>query len=170
MRRLHYAYADESGDPGYAFSENSSPRFVLGVILPEQPEQLIDRLLALRRALGKPATFEFRYHQANAGIRQAFFDLLRDEPVALLVAVIHKQYAPADFRRLGRSGIYSHALAGLALRAPVKLTDYKLHLDGSGKQRQFLQGQKRKYGGRAAWRIVQNRVGRTSACWIRHTR
>jgi hypothetical protein len=142
MRRLHYAYADESGDPGYAFSENSSPRFVLGVILPEQPEQLIDRLLALRRALGKPATFEFRYHQANAGIRQAFFDLLRDEPVALLVAVIHKQYAPADFRRLGRSGIYSHALAGLALRAPVKLTDYKLHLDGSGKQRQFLQGPK----------------------------
>ena len=120
--------------------------------------------------LGKPATFEFRYHQANAGIRQAFFDVLRDELISLLVAVIHKQYAPADFRRLGRSGIYSHALAGLALRAPVKLTDYKLHLDGSGKQRQFLQGQKRKYGGRAAWRIVQNRVGRTSACWIRHTR
>jgi hypothetical protein len=101
MRRLHYAYADESGDPGYAFSENSSPRFVLGVILPEQPEQLIDRLLALRRALGKPATFEFRYHQANAGIRQAFFDLLHDEPVSLLVAVIHQAVCACRFPPLG---------------------------------------------------------------------
>ena len=90
MVEPHYAYADESGDPGYAFSANSSPRFVLGVILPEQPEQLIDRLLAVRRALGKPATFEFRYHQANAAIRQAFFGAICDEPIAALVAVIHK--------------------------------------------------------------------------------
>ena len=142
MVEPRYAYADESGDPGYAFGENSSPRFVLGVILPEQPERLIDRLLALRRVLGKPATFEFRYHQANAAIRQAFFSVIRDESVAPLVAVIHKQYAPADFRRLGKPGIYSHALAGLALRAPVELTDCKLYLDGSGKQKQFLQGLK----------------------------
>ena len=142
MVEPHYAYADESGDPGYAFSENASPRFVLGAILPEQPEQLIDRLLALRRALGKPATFEFHFRQANANMRQAFFEVIQTEPVNLLIAVIHKQYAPADFRRLGKSGIYSHALAGLALRAPVRLADCKLFLDGSGKQRVFLQGLK----------------------------
>lgn len=142
MVEPRYAYADESGDPGYAFSANSSPRFVVGVILPEQPEQLIDQLLAVRRVLGKPATFEFRYHQANAAIRQAFFGVICDEPIAALVAVIHKQYAPADFRRLGKSGIYSHALAGLALHAPMGLANCKLHLDGSGKQREFLQGLK----------------------------
>ena len=85
-----YAYADESGDPGYAFSANSSPRFVLAAVLPEQPEQLIDRLLAVRRALGKPATFEFRYHQASAAIRQAFFGAICDEPIGALVGVIHK--------------------------------------------------------------------------------
>ena len=54
MVEPRYAYADESGDPGYAFSANSSPRFVVGVILPEQPEQLIDQLLAVRRVLGIP--------------------------------------------------------------------------------------------------------------------
>ena len=140
MMKPYYAYADESGDPGYAFNKNASPRFVLGVILPEQPEQLIDRLLALRRALGRPATFEFHFRQANANMRQAFFEVIRTEPVNLLMAVIHKQYAPADFRRLGKLGIYSHTLAGLALHAPVKLTDCKLYLDGSGKQREFLQG------------------------------
>ena len=119
-----------------------SPRFVLGVILPDQPERLIDRLLVLRRTSGKPATFEFHFRQANTTIRQAYFDVIRDEPVNLLVAVIHKQYAPTDFRRLGKTGIYSHALAGLALRAPMRLADCKLHLDGSGRQRRFLQGLK----------------------------
>jgi hypothetical protein len=34
-----YAYADESGDPGYQFSANSSPRFVVGIVLPEHPEE-----------------------------------------------------------------------------------------------------------------------------------
>lgn len=142
MIEPYYAYADESGDPGYAFNQNASPRFALGVILPEQPEQLIDRLLVLRRALGRPATFEFHFRQANANLRQAFFEAIQTERLNVLLAVIHKQYAPADFRRLGKSGIYSHALAGLALRAPAKLSDCKLYLDGSGKQREFLQGLK----------------------------
>jgi hypothetical protein len=90
--------------------------------------------------LNSPA--EFRYHQANATIRQAFFSVIRDEPVASLVVVIHKQHALVDFRRLGKLGIYSHALTGLALRAPVGLADCRLFLDGSGKQKQFLQGLK----------------------------
>lgn len=137
--QIRDAYADESGDPGYRFSENSSPRFVVGVVLPEQPEPLIDRLLALRRRLGRPATYEFHFRQSDARLRNAFFETLTMEKLQLLVAVIHKQQAPSDFRRLGKVGLYSHALAGLGLRAPFHLSDCKLHLDGDGKQKQFLQ-------------------------------
>lgn len=136
------AYADESGDTGFAFDANSSRRFVMGVVIPDQPEQLVDRLLALRRYLGRPATFEFHFRQANAKTRHAFFDVLHDESLGVLVAVIHKQYAPADFRRLGKLGVYSHALAGLSLRSPVELSQCRVHLDGSGKQKQFLQSLK----------------------------
>lgn len=139
MWEPRYAYADESGDAGYAFDANSSPRFVMGIVLPQEPEQLVDRLLALRRALGRPATFEFHFRQADAKTRQAFFDVLRGEPLHVLAAVIHKQFAPADFRRLGKQGIYSHALAGLSLRAPFRMSGCRLHLDGSGKQKLFLQ-------------------------------
>ena len=71
------AYIDESGDAGYRFDAASSRRFVVGMVFPEQPEQVIDRLLALRRGLGKPATFEFHFRQADAATRTAFFAMLK---------------------------------------------------------------------------------------------
>lgn len=134
-----YAYIDESGDPGYQFAANSSPRFVVGMVVAEEPEQLIDRLLVLRRELGKPATFEFHFRQADRTLRSAFFEMLQQEPIQVLGAVIHKEYAPNDFRRLGKLGLYSHALAGLGLRAPFVLSRCRVYLDGQGKQKQFLQ-------------------------------
>lgn len=140
--KYSYAYADESGDTGYVFDRGSSKHFVLVVILPEQPEQTIDQLLALRRSLGKAETYEFHFHQADESIRSAFFKAISELPVTTLASVIHKQYAPTDFRRLGKVGVYSHALAGLSLRAPFSLKDCKLHLDGKGKQREFLQALK----------------------------
>lgn len=61
-----------------------------------------------------------------------------DEPLRLLVVVIHKRRAPRDFRRLSKTRLYSHAVAGLALRAPFDLSSCKLYLDGHGKQKSFL--------------------------------
>jgi len=137
-----YAYADESGDAGYDFGANSSSFFVMGTVLPNQPERLVYRLLSLRRVLRRPETFEFHFRQANAKTRQLFLEVVRDEPCDVLIAVVHKQYAPTDFRRLGKLGVYSHAFAGLSLRAPFVMSQCRVHLDGSGKQKQFLQGLK----------------------------
>lgn len=134
-----YAYLDECGDPGYRFDANSSSRFVVGVVLPEDPEQVIDRLLALRRRLGKSASFEFHFRQADVATRLAFLETLQGESIFMLFAVIHKKHAPADFRRLGKVGLYSHALAGLGLRAPFSLARCRFYLDGRGKHKQFLQ-------------------------------
>lgn len=139
---IEHAYADESGDTGYAFDAGSSRYFVMGILFPEKPEQTIDRILALRRILGKPATYEFHFRQADARARSSFFTAIQEEPVKFLAAIIHKPFAPGDFRRLGKLGVYSHALAGAGLRTPFALNPCKLHLDGSGKQKQFLQALK----------------------------
>lgn len=140
--KFTYAYADESGDTGYTFDQGSSKRFVLTVVLPQQPEQTIDRMLSLRRQLGKSETYEFHFHQADAKTRFLFFETIQAEPVVLLSAIIHKQFAPSDFRRLGKLGMYSHALAGIGLRTSFPMNNCKLHLDGKGKQREFLQSLK----------------------------
>ena len=137
-----YAYADESGDTGYKFNAGSSRYFVLGILFPEDPEQTIDRILSLRRTLGKSTTYEFHFRQADERVRSSFFEAIQEEPVQFLAAIIHKPFAPGDFRRLGKLGVYSHALAGIGLRASFPLNQCKLHLDGSGKQKQFLQSLK----------------------------
>lgn len=139
MTDFPFAYADESGDTGYHFASSSSLHFVLGILFPGQPEQTIDKLLELRRSLGKSSTYEFHFRQADTKTRSRFFNELKDEPIQFMVAILHKQYAPSDFRRLGKIGIYSHALTGLGLRAPFELTRCKLHLDGNGQQKKFLQ-------------------------------
>lgn len=139
MINPRYAYVDECGDPGYRFDANSSRRFIVGLVLPEDPEQVIDRLLALRRRLGKSASFEFHFRQADAATRLAFLETLQSESLSMLFAVIHKEYAPADFRRLGKVGLYSHALAGLGLRARFSLARCRFYIDGRGKHKQFLQ-------------------------------
>ena len=134
-----HAYADESDDTGYEFDGGSSRYFVLGILLPEKPEQTVDRIRDLRRTLGKSVTYEFHFRQADERVRSSFFAAVQDEPVKFLAAIVHKPFAPGDFRRLGKLGVYSHALAGAGLRAPFPLSQCKLHLDGSGKQKQFLQ-------------------------------
>jgi len=134
-----HGYVDESGDAGYHLAAGSSRRFVVGIVFPEQPERVIDSLLALRRRLGKQDTFEFHFRQSDTVTRTAFFAAIGDEPMLGLIAVIHKEYAPPDFRRLGKVGLYSHALASLGLKAPFPLAQCRLFLDGKGKQKQFLQ-------------------------------
>lgn len=133
------AYVDESGDTGYQFHANSSLYFVLGMIIPENPEALIDQILAARRKLGKPASYEFHFHQADLRCRDIFFEAIAQEPIKIYSAVVHKSFALPDFQRSGKLGLYSHAIAGLVLRSPIPLSKYKLYLDGHGKQKQFLQ-------------------------------
>ena len=138
MSDLIYAYADESGDTGYQFDAASSPRFVLGIVIAEQPEQMIDKLLALRRKLGRPTTHKFHYRLTDAIERRAFFETVQYEPIRVFAAVIHKQHAPRDFRKQGKLGLYSHAIAGLCLRASIEFKHCKLLLDGGSKQKQFI--------------------------------
>ena len=135
---LIYAYADESGDTGYQFQASSSRYFVLGIVVPDQPEQIVDQLLAARRKLGRNAAFEFHYRESDSTERAAFFNAIAPVPMKLLIATIDKTHAPLDFQKLRKIGLYSHALAAIALRSPFALDNCKLFLDGSGYPKQFL--------------------------------
>lgn len=140
--KFRTAYADEHGDAGYQFQSGSSSLFVLSILLPHRPESLLNRVIAARRQLSKPETFEFHFHESNAQTRRRFFESITDEQIGLLVAVIHKENAPLELRRLGKVGLYVHALSGLVLRSPVAFEKTKLHLDGTGSQKEFVQSLK----------------------------
>ncbi len=136
------AYADESGDVGYEFSSGSSDVFTLVVIIPYDPESLINRIVEARRKLRKLETFEFHFRQADKNICQIFFESIAAEKSILLAAIIHKISASEELQRRGKTGLYIHALSGLALRSPIPLNNVKLHLDGTGSQKEFVQSLK----------------------------
>lgn len=135
-------YADESGDAGYEFSVGSSDLFTLVVVIPHDPESLINRIVEARRKLRKPETFEFHFRQATENICQTFFESVAPEKLILLAATIHKANAGDVLQRTGKTGLYIHALSGLALRSPIPLNNIKLHLDGTGSQKEFIQSLK----------------------------
>jgi hypothetical protein len=150
---LRTAYADESGDTGYEFATGSSSHFILTILLPLDPEALIDRVAEARRQLHKPETFEFHFRESTEQIRHIFFGNLASEKFSALIAVIHKRRAPLELRRRGKSGLYIWAIGGLALRAPFALDQVKLHLDGARSQKRFVQ--LLKVGVRETCRIAQ---------------
>lgn len=137
---MRTAYADESGDTGY--KPGASPLFALAVLMPLDPEALMNRVIEARRRLGKPETFEFHFRQANEKILLTFFEAVTGERLNLLVAAIHKAGVPEEVRREGKTGLYIHGLSGLALRSQIALSDVKLHLDGTGSQKIFVQALK----------------------------
>ena len=105
--------------------------------------------------------------QADTKTREAFFDVLCEEPLEVLVAVIHKQCAPADFRRLGKLGVYSYALAGLSLRALFEYSKCRVYLDGSGEQKRFLQSLNSNVVGLVGLPVAPNKDLPISVCWTR---
>jgi len=92
MSDLFYAYADESGDAGYQFRANSSARFVIGIVIPNDAEKLVDTMLSVRRKLGKPAAHEFHFRQTDEKERAAFSNGISQEAVMIFVGVIQKQF------------------------------------------------------------------------------
>lgn len=131
---MQIAYADEYGDAGYKFDSGSSALFVMTILLPSNPESLLNRIAVARRQLGKSETFEFHFRGANANFRRVFFEAIAGERMEHLVAIVHKTRAPAGLQRRGKVGLYTFTLAGLALQAPMTLHHVKLYVDGTGKQ------------------------------------
>jgi hypothetical protein len=155
---MRTAYGDESGDTGYEFASGSSPLFVVVILLPHEPEALINSVVAARRKLKKPETYEFHFKQATALVRSAFFGAIAGDQYDLYAAVLAKRQVSESIRRDGKAGLYIHALGGLALRAPARLDDVKLYLDGTGSQKNFVQALKNGVRGicREAGRREQN--------------
>ncbi|MEK7326415.1 MAG: DUF3800 domain-containing protein [Chloroflexota bacterium] len=139
---MRSAYADERGDTGYQFNKNSSPRFVFVTLLPADPGSLLNRITNARRQLKKPETYEFHFSKSDDNVRSVFFSAIANERLHIWVATIYKRQTPLELQTQGKTGLYVHAIAGLALRVPIVLNDVKLHLDATGKHRKFMQALK----------------------------
>lgn len=86
------AFVDESGDTGFRFDRNSSPYFVVAMILvpgADEAEKLRLAIDELKEELRKPS-MEFHFTNTDGATRQKFFNAIRNHDFIVVAAVCDK--------------------------------------------------------------------------------
>ena len=85
-------FVDESGDTGFRFDRNSSPYFVVAMVLvpgAEEAEKLRLAIDELKEELRKPS-MEFHFTNTDGTTRHKFFDTIRNHDFIVVAAVCDK--------------------------------------------------------------------------------
>lgn len=122
------AFVDESGDTGLKIGQGSSPYFILGIVSFEDKEQLkvADKAISnLKKEMGLPISFEFKFSHSSDKIKIAFLTLLKKLDFQFCGIVINKRV----HRISSRTKMYA-----LALHLGLKQTEItndltRIHID-----------------------------------------
>lgn len=120
-----YAYADETGDTGFAFERGSSRYFAIALVLTNHPEHISQQVKRLRVTLRLSAQAEFKFHGISNNFRNQFLSMLQSLPVAACVILIDKTELAGDWQQVNNSVFYARCLAELVTQIP------KDYLDGT---------------------------------------
>lgn len=122
-------FMDESGDTGFRFERNSSPFFVVTLVLvpdEEETERLRRTIEDFKATLRKPS-IEFHFTNTDDRTRQAFFNTIKLHDFQVVAAVCHKrgvqslQGSHAEFLLSGFGAVLEHARdRGLLAGANIK--------------------------------------------------
>lgn len=122
-------FMDESGDTGFRFERNSSPFFVVTLILvpdEEEVERLRRTIEELKAALRKPS-IEFHFTNTDDRTRETFFNAIKPHDFQVIAAVCNKrsvqslQGSHAEFLLSGFGAVMEHARElGLLTGANIK--------------------------------------------------
>ena len=121
-------FMDESGDTGFRFERNSSPYFVVTLVLVpdgEEAERLRRTIEELKATLRKPS-IEFHFTNTDDRTRQAFFSAIKPHDFQVIAAVcrkrnVHLQGNHAEFLLSAFGAVLEHARdRGLLTAANIK--------------------------------------------------
>jgi hypothetical protein len=131
------AFIDESGDAGFKIGKGSSPYFVIAVILFEDEinaEETALSIKKLRRSLGKPDDFEFKFNKCNRQYREQFFAAIENCSFSICAIVFNKRNLYSNYLRENKKNFYNYALKMVLERNSALIKDAKIRLDSSGEK------------------------------------
>ncbi len=126
-----YFHLDDSGDPGMNFSKNVSTYFAL-VMVQRADAGNIPQLAALRKQLGVPETFEFKYVKSNVVAKTIFFGAIQPIEFRVRAVFVNKSLLPTKYREMDGQTFLINWIVDLTLRASeLDISDDVLILDGA---------------------------------------
>jgi len=127
-------FVDESGDTGFKFDLGSSERFVVTLVIFEDPEDAASaekRIIALRQSLSLKKDYEFHYAHSKSHIRNRFFEELGQEQFFYCSISINKRLLTGPGFKF-KDSFYKYACRLVFENAKPHLDNAKIVIDGSG--------------------------------------
>lgn len=124
---------DESGDPGFKLVRGSSSHFVIAMVVfhdfPEA-ERTSAAIQQLRERLGLKV--EFKFSKCHDGIKDAFFECVRDHAFTVRALVVDKSIIYSEGLRERKDLFYNYFVKLLLAHDNGALADARIKIDGSG--------------------------------------
>lgn len=132
-------FIDDSGDPGFKLDKGSSRTFVIACIIFEDnldAEETALEIKKLRRELGKPDYFEFRFNKCSKEERIKFFNKVAHSKFKYRAIVMEKEKIYGEELMKSKKSFYSYPIKMVLKHSFGSIKNAKVRIDGSG-EREF---------------------------------
>lgn len=138
------AFVDESGDPGFKFERGSSAYFAVSLVVFNEPEDANDldkRIDLLRKELGLPANYEFKFNKCSREIKLQFLSACKPYNFFFFGLLIDKKALTGKGFQF-KEPFYKYLTQLVFQNAKEHLEEATIIIDGSGSRdfRKSLEG------------------------------
>lgn len=127
-------FIDDSGDPGFKIDKGSTTHFVISLIVFEdtlEAERAALAIKELKRKIGFPDSFEFKFNKARKKIRKDFLTTVNPFEFTIRCLVLEKERIYSEELRSNKNSFYSYAIKTALKHAPA-IQEASVKIDGSG--------------------------------------
>ncbi len=158
-----YVFGDETGEAGFKFEHGSTPFFVAGLVLTNQPDALREYMQDFRQEFKLAMIDEISFHRSPDKNRSAFLKGLLEFDIEVRALSINKRRLSSELRGLSRAEFYAWAFSDLLAHSLDELHSANIVLDEFGKANETVRAIKRILKQTFSDSIVRQRIRRIGA-------
>lgn len=128
-------FIDESGCPGFKFTQGSDPVFGLGMVVFENGDDARateQTILELRSRVRHRS--EFKFSRSSHTMRDAFFGTVANCPFTVRALIVRKDAFYSQYLRTNVDSFYNYLVKMLMAHDSGALEGARVRIDGSGNQ------------------------------------
>lgn len=128
-------FIDDSGDPGFKVEKGSTRFFVISLVIFDDDLEAEKAALAikeLRRSLGFPDDFEFKFNKSSKSVREKFLKTVTPFSFKVRSIVMEKSRIRSEELRNDKNSFYSYAIKMVLKHTNDSILDARIKIDGSG--------------------------------------
>jgi len=158
-----HVFGDETGEAGFKFERGSTPFFVVGLVLTNQPDALREYVQDLRQEFRLDLVDEISFHRSPDRNRVAFLKGLLEFDIEVRALSINKRTLSSELRELSRAEFYAWAFSDLLAHSLGELHSANIVLDEFGTANDTIRAIKRILKQTFSDSIVRQRIRRIGA-------